>query len=119
MASTLPPRDATKELADPPYELVRLLGETPLPPVPPIPGTIGLDISELNLRAVSLRDLRLDAATDGTGWTIKNFAARLPGSASFIAPSFIVFDRGSSTATMRDEPTLRRSASSETAIAVG
>ena len=76
----LPPRDATKELADPPYELVRLLGETPLPPVPPIPGTIGLDISELNLRAVSLRDLRLDAATDGAGWTIKNFTASLPGS---------------------------------------
>ena len=77
---TLPPRDATTELTDPPYELVRLLGETPLPPVPPIPGTIGLDIAELNLRAVSLRDLRLDAATDAKGWTITNFAATLPGS---------------------------------------
>ena len=41
---------------------------------------LGLDIGELNLRAVSLRDLRLDAATDGTGWTIKNFTASLPGS---------------------------------------
>ena len=77
---TLPPRDATTELTDPPYELVRLLGETPLPPVPPIPGTIGLDISELNLRAVSLRSLRLDAATDAKGWRITNFAATLPGS---------------------------------------
>jgi hypothetical protein len=75
----LPPRDATTELTDPPYELVRLLGETPLPPVPPIPGTIGMDITELNLRAVSLRDLRLDAATDAHGWTIKDFAATLPG----------------------------------------
>ncbi len=77
---TLPPRDATKELSDPPYELVRLLSETPLPPIPGIPGTIGLDIAELNLRAVSLRDLRLDAATDTKSWTIKEFAATLPGS---------------------------------------
>ncbi len=76
----LPPRDATKELTDPPYELVRLLGETPLPPIPNVPGTIGLDIAELNLRGVSLRDLRLDAATDAKSWTIEHFSASLPGS---------------------------------------
>jgi hypothetical protein len=75
----LPPRDATKELTDPPYELVRLLGETPLPPIPGIPGKVGLDITELNLRGVSLRELRLDAATDTKSWTIENFAASLPG----------------------------------------
>ncbi|MEO7223929.1 MAG: AsmA family protein, partial [Devosia sp.] len=75
----LPPRDATKELTDPPYELVRLLGETPLPPIPGISGTIGLDITELNLRGVSLRDLRLDAATDAKTWTIESFGASLPG----------------------------------------
>jgi hypothetical protein len=75
----LPPRDATKELTDPPYELVRLLGETPLPPIPNIPGTIGLDITELNLRGVSLRDLRLDAATDAKSWTVEKFGASLPG----------------------------------------
>jgi hypothetical protein len=75
----LPPRDATKELADPPYELVRLLGETPLPPVPPIPGTVGIDITELNLRAVSLRDVRLDAASDTRGWVVKDLVATLPG----------------------------------------
>jgi hypothetical protein len=75
----LPPRDATKELTDPPYELVRLLGETPLPPIPGIPGKIGLDITELNLRGVSLRDLRLDATTDTKTWTVENFAASLPG----------------------------------------
>ena len=75
----LPPRDATTELADPPYELVRLLGETPLPPIPGIPGTIGLDVTEINLRAVSLRNVRLDAATDAKSWTITDFAATLPG----------------------------------------
>ncbi len=66
----LPPRDATKELTDPPYELVRLLAETPLPVIPGIPGTVGLDITELNLRGVSLRNLRLDASTDTQSWTI-------------------------------------------------
>ncbi len=78
----LPPRDATKELTDPPYELVRLLGETPLPPIPGIPGTIGLDITELNLRGLSLRNLRLDAATDAQSWTIDDFVATLPGGTS-------------------------------------
>lgn len=76
----LPPRDATKELTDPPYELVRLLAETPLPPIPPIKGTIGLDVSELNLRSVSLRDLRLEASTDAQSWTITKFVATMPGS---------------------------------------
>ncbi len=76
---SLPPRDATKELTDPPYELVRLLGETPLPLIPNLPGTIGLDITELNLRGVSLRDLRLDASTDTHSWTIDSFGASLPG----------------------------------------
>ena len=75
----LPPRDATTELSDPPYELVRLLGELPLPPVPPIAGSVGLDVSELNLRAVSLRDLRIDAQTDGLNWTLKSLTASLPG----------------------------------------
>jgi hypothetical protein len=78
----LPPRDVTKELTDPPYELVRLLGETPLPPIPGIPGTIGLDITELNLRGVSLRDLQLDASTDANSWTIETFSASLPGGTS-------------------------------------
>ncbi len=77
----LPPRDVTKELTDPPYELVRLLGETPLPPVPPIPGKIGLDISQLDLRAVSLRNVRLDAESDGKAWAVQSLSASLPGGA--------------------------------------
>src|SRR5262249_30134308 len=78
----LPPRDATKELTDPPYELVRLLGETPLPPVPDIPGTVALDINELGLRAITLRNVRLDASTDARSWTVKSLTAALPGSAT-------------------------------------
>ena len=60
----LPPRDATAEAEDTPYELVRLLTELPLPPVPGMAGTIGVDIAELDIRAVSLRNVRLDATTD-------------------------------------------------------
>ena len=39
--------------------------------------------------------------------TCMSARARLPGSAFFTAPSFIVFDRGSSTARMRADPTAR------------
>ncbi len=78
----LPPRDATAELTDPPYELVRLLSEIPLPAIPAVPGTIGLDIAELNLRAVSLRNLRMDVATDARSWSIEKFSALLPGGAT-------------------------------------
>src|SRR5690606_29974550 len=52
----LPPRDATIEGVVTPYELVRLLAELPLPPQLDFPGTIGVDIADLNLRAVSLRN---------------------------------------------------------------
>lgn len=78
----LPPRDATAEGPDPPYELVRLLGETPLPVLPGIPGTLGLDIAELNLRATTLRGLELDATSDGERWSIGKFKGTLPGGTS-------------------------------------
>jgi hypothetical protein len=75
----LPPRDATADAGGTPYELVRLLGELPLPPVPPIPGTIGLDITDLDLRAFSLRNVRLDAEAGPDGWTLTSLLGTLPG----------------------------------------
>ena len=75
----MPPRDATAEQIAPPYELVRLLAELPLPPAPGLPGTVGIDIAELDLRAVSLRNVRLDATAGAAGWSIKEFTAELPG----------------------------------------
>lgn len=75
----LPPRDATADTGGTPYELVRLLAEFPLPPVLPIPGTIGLDIGDLDLRAFSMRDLRLDAEAGPDGWTLKSLVSTLPG----------------------------------------
>jgi len=75
----LPPRDATAEQAVEPYELLRLLRELPLPASVGLPGTIGVDIAELNLRAFSLRNVRLDATAHDGGWTVKRFTGGLPG----------------------------------------
>ena len=76
---SLPPRPATEVPAELPYELVRLLAELPPPPVPPLPGTLDIDLAEIGLRGFSLRDLRLDATTDGEGWQIEQAVAHLPG----------------------------------------
>ncbi|MDB5621773.1 MAG: AsmA family protein [Devosia sp.] len=75
----LPPRDAAEDPADLPYELVRLLGELPAPPVPPMAGQIGVDLAEVGLRGFALRNVRLDASTDGKSWQIEQLIARLPG----------------------------------------
>ncbi|MDB5539780.1 MAG: hypothetical protein JWQ89_1507 [Devosia sp.] len=75
----LPPRDATAEQAIEPYEIVRLLKELPMPAAPGIPGTIGVDVAEVNLRALSLRNVRLDASTRDGGWTVRRLTGVLPG----------------------------------------
>ncbi|MBK8083156.1 MAG: AsmA family protein [Devosia sp.] len=76
---TLPPRDATAEQAVEPYEIVRLLRELPIPAPPALAGSIGIDIAELNLRAFSLRNVRLDARSEAGGWQIRQFRGELPG----------------------------------------
>lgn len=75
----LPPRDATAEQAVEPYEVIRLLRELPLPAAPGIPGTIGVDVAEVNLRAFSLRNVRLDATSRDGGWTVRGLTGTLPG----------------------------------------
>ncbi len=76
---SLPPRPATEVSAELPYELVRLLSELPAPPLPSIPGTLDVDLAEVGLRGFSLRELRLDASTDGQSWQIEQAVANLPG----------------------------------------
>ncbi len=78
----LPPRDATTEQAIEPYEIVRLLKELPVPAVPGIPGTIGMDIAEVDLRAFALRNVRLDARAGEDGWTVTRLTGVLPGDAT-------------------------------------
>lgn len=76
---SLPPRDATEVASELPYEFVRLLSELPAPPIPPMPGRLGVDLAEVGLRGFALRDLRIDAVTDGRSWTIEQAVGRLPG----------------------------------------
>ncbi|WP_161796861.1 AsmA family protein [Devosia soli] len=76
---TLPPRDAEEVASQMPYELVRLLGELPAPPLPPIPGEIGVDLAEIGLRGAALRNVRVDATTDGKTWIVSRGGAELPG----------------------------------------
>lgn len=76
---SLPPRDATEVPAELPYELVRLLDELPAPPMPPIPGRIGIELAEVGLRGFSLRDVRAQATTEEGGWRLEQAVARLPG----------------------------------------
>lgn len=78
---SLPPRDATEDESQMPYEIVRLLNDLPVPGLPGLRGVINVDIAETNLRAVVLRNIRADLATDGAGWTIETFRAQLPGNA--------------------------------------
>jgi uncharacterized protein involved in outer membrane biogenesis len=76
---SLPPRDATEVASELPYEFVRLLSEIPAPPLPPMPGRLGVDLAEVGLRGFALRELRLDATSDGSAWTIEQAVAKLPG----------------------------------------
>lgn len=76
---SLPPRDAKEDASVLPYELVRLLSELPAPVVPPMAGRVGIDLAEVGLRGFALRDVRVDASTDGTAWTVEQFIGQLPG----------------------------------------
>ncbi len=90
----LAPRDARQEEEDAPYELVRLLNDLPAVPVPPMPGRIGIDIGELNLRAFSLRNVRLDAATNGQSWQLDTFSGDMPGATELRLGGSISNDEG-------------------------
>ena len=76
---SLPPRDAKEDATQLPYEAVRLLAELPAPLIPPMAGRVGIDLAEVGLRGFSLRNLRVDATTDGTTWTVEQLIGQLPG----------------------------------------
>ena len=75
----LPPRDANEDTSALPYELVRLLDELPAPLVPPMAGQVGIDLAEVGLRGFALRNLHVDAKTDGHEWNVEQATADLPG----------------------------------------
>lgn len=91
---SLPPRDATEVSAELPYEVVRLLSELPAPPKPLMPGTLDIDLAEAALRGFSLRELRIDATTDGSSWKIEQAVARLPGEGELRLAGTLTDDSG-------------------------
>lgn len=81
----LPPREVAAEPVPEPYELVRLLEELPAPLQPGIPGKLALDVAELNVRAFSVRDLKVEATNNGSAWQVTALTGRLPGETSLRA----------------------------------
>lgn len=75
---TLQPRAVTEESTQP-FEIVRLLRGMPEPLTPPLPGRIAMSINELSVRGVAVRDVRLDATSDGDIWSVEEFSGRLSG----------------------------------------
>ncbi len=69
-------KDKTKEFA-----LLRFLRELPFPIIPPIAGQVNVDLLELDLGAFSLKEVRLDAKTNGKNWYIEEFSSQLASKA--------------------------------------
>ncbi|QJR18237.1 AsmA family protein [Pelagibacterium halotolerans] len=74
----LQPRAVTDEGTQP-FEIVRLLRGMPEPLMPPLPGRVAMSINEFSVRGMAVRDVRLDATSDGDSWTIEEFSGRLSG----------------------------------------
>ncbi|UYO00756.1 MAG: AsmA family protein [Devosia sp.] len=91
---SLPPRAATETPSELPYEIVRMLSEIPAPPIPPLPGRLGIDLAEVGLRGFALRNVRLDATTDGSAWTIEQGVADLPGETELRLSGTVSNDEG-------------------------
>ncbi|MCB9994261.1 MAG: AsmA family protein [Hyphomicrobiaceae bacterium] len=62
---------------DEPYPLVDLLAGLPAPVVLPIPGRLGVDITELDLNVFAMRNVRIDARANDKGWQVDDFAGQL------------------------------------------
>lgn len=76
---TLMARDMREDTSGHPYELMRLLKEMPQPMIPPLPGRVSVDIGELGLRSLALREVALEAESDGESWAIERFSGRMAG----------------------------------------
>ena len=74
---------AISKTEDKTYALLRFLREFTLPFIPAISGQVGIDMLELDLGEITLRDVRIDARTDGKNWFIDNFSSLLNGKTVF------------------------------------
>nr|WP_295886139.1 AsmA family protein [uncultured Devosia sp.] len=91
---SLPPRDAKEDASTLPYEAVRLLAELPAPIMPPMAGRVGIDLAEVGLRGFALRNVRMDARTDGATWQIEQFTGQLPGDTELQVTGQVASDNG-------------------------
>ena len=96
---SLPPRDAKEDGSALPYEAVRLLSELPAPLIPPMAGRVGIDLAEVGLRGFSLRNLRVDATTDGKTWQVEQLIGQMPGDTQVRASGQVLAEN--------DRPTFR------------
>ncbi|RDE10195.1 AsmA family protein [Pelagibacterium lacus] len=76
---TLLPGEVIPDDSLQPYAALRLLGEMPEPLIPALRAQLAISINELRVRGVSMRDVRLDARSDGVAWEIEEFSGRLSG----------------------------------------
>ncbi|NOZ32295.1 MAG: AsmA family protein, partial [Alphaproteobacteria bacterium] len=75
----LAPRDVRTETGQQAYELLRLFEDLPELPMAPLPGTLSVEISELDLHGLKLSRVLFDATSFDGGWQVGEFSARLPG----------------------------------------
>ena len=77
--SLIQTRSLTEAVEIRPYPVLSLIENLPVPPAFGLPGEISMDIAELDLEGLSLREVRLDASTDGSDWTLGTLEGRMPG----------------------------------------
>ncbi len=75
----LAPVDYRRDINASSASIFDLLSQLPALPVPPMKGRIGGDIVELSIAEFGLRNLRIDALSDGQSWTLENLTGQLPG----------------------------------------
>ncbi|MCF6326143.1 MAG: AsmA family protein [Devosiaceae bacterium] len=79
----LAPVDIRHENDGAPYELLDFINNFPRIYTPQIPGRLGMDIGELSIGNLAMRNVRIDALSDGGNWELAGFGATLPGNSEF------------------------------------
>ncbi|WP_404403136.1 AsmA family protein [Pelagibacterium halotolerans] len=79
VVTLLPPVVVEDDTEAQPFELIRLLRTMPQPIIPPLPGRVSVEVGELGLRGIGVRDLRFYATSDGEVWTVEELSGRLSG----------------------------------------
>ena len=89
------PQDALSQSEEDPYALVTLLTSLPAPPqLGNVAGRLSIDVADLGLRSTSLRNVLVDATTDGESWQIEQLSARLAGDTSINLSGVLIEAQG-------------------------